>query len=252
MAPIGKDVISGAVASRAISMISASSANKTWDIQFDALNLAQVPSFLLISVPRLGSQYSLADATKTADGATEIFVGENCVRNLSRNLSIKKLKIIVNSARGAIDEDGSDQTGFVNAERLFELTQENAGSHYFAKGGFRAWRDYGCAVLLNSSQFAPGLQVCDGVAYPIQIQIQMTVENRCVSVSAQNLCGANVTHSSVRRRGGTSGPLLRESRTRPNRRLRSRTGPVHCNLHQGSFGDDRNECDNKCDELSAR
>mgnify|MGYP000648589361 CR=1 FL=1 len=195
MAPIGKDVISGAIASRAITMISASSANKTWDIQFDALNLAQVPSFLLISVPRLGSQYSLADATKTADGATEIFVGENCVRNLSRNLSIKKLKIIVNSARGAIDEDGSDQTGFVNAERLFELTQENAGSHYFAKGGFRAWRDYGCAVLLNSSQFAPGLQVCDGVAYPIQVQIQMTVENRCVSVSAQNLCGANIMHT---------------------------------------------------------
>ena len=124
-------------------------------------------------------------------------MGENCARNLSRNLSIKKLKIIVNSARGAIDEDGSDQTGFVNAERLFELTQENAGSHYFAKGGFRAWRDYGCAVLLNSSQFAPGLQVCDGVAYPIQIQIQMTVENRCVSVSAQNLCGSNATHSSL-------------------------------------------------------
>ena len=86
---------------------------------------------------------------------------------------------------------------YVNAERLFELTQENAGSHYFAKGGFRAWRDFGCAVLLNSSQFAPGLQVCDGVAYPIQIQIQMTVENRCVGVSAQNLCGANATHSSV-------------------------------------------------------
>ena len=71
-----------------------------------------------------------------------------------------------NSARGAIDVDGSDQTGFVNAERLFEMTQENAGSHYFKSGGFRAWRDYGCAVLLNSTQFAPGLQVCDGVAYP--------------------------------------------------------------------------------------
>ena len=36
-----------------------------------------------------------------------------------------------------------------------------------------------------------GLQACDGVAYPIQIQIQMTVENRCVAISAQNLCGAN-------------------------------------------------------------
>ena len=35
------------------------------------------------------------------------------------------------------------------------------------------------------------------MTYPIQIQIQMTVENRCVSVSAQNLCGANIVHSSV-------------------------------------------------------
>ena len=185
MAPVGKDAIDSTFASRAVSMVSADSANKTWDIQFDALNLAQVPSFLLISAPRLGSQYTLAEGTA-------IGLGENCARNLSRNLSIKKLQIIVNSARGAIDE-ANDKTGFVNAERLFELTQENAGSHYFAKGGFRAWRDYGCAVLLNSSQFAPGLQVCDGVAYPIQVQIKMTVENRAVSVSAQNLCGANIT-----------------------------------------------------------
>ena len=33
------------------------------------------------------------------------------------------------------------------------------------------------------------------MAYPIQVQIQMTVENRCVSVSAQNLCGANLMHT---------------------------------------------------------
>ena len=157
-----------------------------------------------LNLPRLGSQYTLG-TDKTADGGTELFNGENCVRNLSRNLSIKSLKIIVNSARGAIDADGSDQTGFVNAERLFELTQENAGSHYFAKGGFRAWRDYGCAVLLNSSQFAPGLQVCDGVAYPIQVQIQMTVENRCVGVSAQNLCGAAQVNAGAVG-GGVSAP----------------------------------------------
>ena len=189
MKPVGKDVIDVSDAGQFTStLVSASSADKTWEIQFDALNLAQVPSFLLISVPRLGSQYTLLETSAS-------HLGENCARNLSRNLSIKKLKIVVNSARGAIDEDGSDQTGYVNAERLFELTQENAGSHYFAKGGFRAWRDYGCAVLLNSSQFAPGLQVCDGVAYPIQVQIFMTVENRCVGVSAQNLCGANETRA---------------------------------------------------------
>ena len=180
MEPVGKDVISPSAATKVtFSCVSASSAKKTWDLQFDSLNLAQVPSFLLISVPRLGSQYTLLE-----DSAAAKKLGENCVRNLSRNLSIKKLKIVVNSAPGAIDEDGSDQTGFVNAERLFELTQENAGSHYFKEGGFRAWRDEGMAILLSSAQFAPGLQVSDGVSYPINVDVEFTVENRHVQVSA--------------------------------------------------------------------
>ena len=176
MRPVGKDAIDPELyGDFQISMVSADSGGKTWNIEFDALNLAQVPSFLLISAPRLGQMYSLEDGTAA-------MLGANCARNLSRNLSIKKLKIIVNSARGAIDEDGSDQTGFVNAERLFELTQENAGSHYFAKGGFRSWRDYGCAVLLNSSQFAPGLQVCDGISYPVSIRVEAEFVNRAVKV----------------------------------------------------------------------
>ena len=180
MAPIGKDPVQSAVG--AISMISADRANREWTFSFDALNLAQVPSFLLISVPRLSHTYTMADDRDAGSIP-------NCIRNLSRNLYIKNLQIIVNSARGAIDSESSDKTGFVNAERLFEMTQENAGSHYFKEGGFRAWRDYQCAVLLNSTQFAPGLQVSDGVAYPIQVQIEMTVQNRCVDVCAEKLLG---------------------------------------------------------------
>jgi hypothetical protein len=64
------------------------------------------------------------------------------------------------------------------------MTRENCNSKYFAEGGFRAWRDFGCAVLLSSPQFAPGLQACDGVAYPVQIQIEMELENRAVDVCA--------------------------------------------------------------------
>ena len=81
------------------------------------------------------------------------------------------------------------QTGFVDAERLFEMTLDNAGQHYFKEGGFRAWRDYGCAVLLNSTQFAPGLQVCDGVAYPIQVQITMKVCNKNVDLCPEQFLG---------------------------------------------------------------
>ena len=178
MIPIGRDAATPANIATSVSQISADPANKEWKIDFDALNLAQVPSFILISCPRLSETYTLAD-----DQA----VG-SCIRNLSRNLSIKELKIVVNSARGAIDSD-KDDTGFVNAERLFEMTQENSGSHYFKSGGFRAWRDYGCAILLNSTQFAPGLQVCDGVAYPIQVQITMKVVNRNVDLCPEQFIG---------------------------------------------------------------
>ena len=181
MAPIGKDFAdSGAAAGS--SLIKADRSTKEWNIVFDVINLAQIPSYLLISVPKLAEMYSLA---------VEHVDMENCMRNLSTNLSIKNLKIIVNSARGAIDPS-SDITGFTDAERLWDMTKENATSEYFKAGGFRAWRDYGCAVLLHSSQYAPGLQSCDGVAYPVQIQVEMTVQNRSVDVSALGIQGKTI------------------------------------------------------------
>ena len=100
-------------------------------------------------------------------------------------MSIHQIRIIVNSARGSIEKSSDTDTGFVDAERLWEMTKENANSQYFAQGGFRAWRDHNCAILLSSPQFAPGLQACDGVAYPVQIQIEMTVQNRSCDLSAQ-------------------------------------------------------------------
>ena len=109
-------------------------------------------------------------ACTASDGvqANQAASGElsNAVRNLSHNLYIKQMRIIVNSARGAIEKSADVDTGFVDAERLWDMTRENSNSRYFAEGGFRAWRDHCCAILLSSPQFAPGLQACDGVAYP--------------------------------------------------------------------------------------
>jgi len=169
--PTGKDIATNVATASAVEC---DPAGAIYKVQFDVINLAQVPSYLLISVPKLGSQYSLA-----ADHAD----CPNCVRNLSTNLSIRKMKIIVNSARGAID-NSEDSLGFIDAERLYDMTRENCNKAYFKEGGFRAWRDYGCAVLLASPQFAPGIQACDGVAYPVQIQIEMELENRAVDIHA--------------------------------------------------------------------
>ena len=47
-------------------------------------------------------------------------------------------------------------------------------------------------MLLSSAQFAPGLQVCDGVAYPVQIEIHIEAENRHVGVSSLAPIGANI------------------------------------------------------------
>ncbi len=140
------------------------------DLEFDTINLAQIPSYLLISVPKL-NDVSLA--------------GDMSVFNLSRNLSIRSIRIIVNSARGAIEKSADVDTGFIDAERLWEMTKENCNSKYFVDGGFRAWRDHNCALLLSSSQFASGLMACDGVAYPVQLQVQIRVENRSVDLCAQ-------------------------------------------------------------------
>ena len=171
----GKDPVTSTNAS--ISMLSRTQVKET--IEFDTINLAQIPSYLLISVPKLNASYS---HRASADGG-------NAVYNLSRNLSIHQIRIIVNSARGSIEKSSDTDTGFVDAERLWEMTKENANSQYFAQGGFRAWRDHNCAILLSSPQFAPGLQACDGVAYPIQIQIEMVCENRSCDLNAESSFG---------------------------------------------------------------
>ena len=186
MVPIGKDHITKTAVTA--SHITADNSNKTWSVNFDTLNLAQIPSFLLISAPKLSEGYTMESEFKTSADNAE---GNppNCVRNLSRNLYIKQIRIIVNSARGAIEKSSDVDSGYIDAERLWQMTRENCNSKYFAEGGFRAWRDFGCTLLLSSPQFAPGLQACDGVAYPIQIQIEMILENRAVDVSALAVCG---------------------------------------------------------------
>ena len=173
--PIGKDGKTAAAAAVSLSTYKNKDESRELNIEFDTINLAQIPSYLLISVPKLNDSYSHSPGG----------YGDEAVFNLSRNLSIKSLRIIVNSARGAIEKSADVDSGFIDAERLWEMTKENCNSKYFVDGGFRAWRDHNCAVMLSSSQFAAGLMACDGVAYPVQIQIEMRVQNRSVDVSAQ-------------------------------------------------------------------
>ena len=151
-------------------------------MKFDTINLAQVPSFLLISAPRLNSEY-FREGTATSKAA---------VLNTSANLYIKSIKLQVNNAQGHIDKVGDSNEAFILAERLFEMTRENAGSHYFKEGGFREWRDKQMAVLLSSAQYAPGLMVSDGVAYPVNLDITVELQNRHVDVSALGLQGRAV------------------------------------------------------------
>ena len=113
MTPIGKDHVTATTAD--ISTISSDKANKEC-IQFDTL---------LISCPKLGDSYSM-EADGGGDAASSCV--PNCVRNLSRNLYIKQIRIIVNSARGAIEKSADVDTGFIDAERLWHMTRENCNS----------------------------------------------------------------------------------------------------------------------------
>ena len=194
MRPVGKDHLTST--KTGFDHISSVNTKAKWKVQFDTLNLAQIPSFLLISAPKLTDAYTMSSNVATAAN-----VG-NCVRNLSRNLYIKQLRIVVNSARGAIENSSDVDTGFIDAERLWQMTRENCNSKYFAEGGFRAWRDFGCTVLLSSPQFASGLQACDGVAYPVQIQIEMILENRAVDVCALAVIGGGKNDGEMAGHGG--------------------------------------------------
>jgi len=185
---IGKDAATTTAGGN--SQVEFDETQKTWKCKFPTINLAQVPSFLLISAPRLNDEYQLG-----GDGGYTLAAGyasANAIRNKSANLYIRSIKLQVNNAQGHIDKEGSDNEAFILAERLFEMTRENSGSHYFRKGGFRAWRDSNMAVLLSSSQYAPGLGVSDGVAYPVNIDITLELQNRHTDVSALALQGGYV------------------------------------------------------------
>jgi len=182
MIAIGKDQATSADNAQGISSVQYIETDRTWVCQFSTINLAQVPSFLLISAPRMNSEYFSTGAVDSKAG----------IRNQSANLYIKSIKLQVNNAQGHIDKAGGANEAFIMAERLFEMTRENAGSHYFKEGGFRAWRDSGMAVLLSSAQFAPGLMVSDGVAYPINIDLTLELQNRHVDVTALDIQGAAV------------------------------------------------------------
>ena len=174
------------------SEISGLDADKVWTCNWDTISLAQVPSFLLISAPKLSSSYSLDPMQRGCSTPLQVKLKTfNAQGNQSNNLSIKRLRIVVNATSGAIDHSGDD-TGFIDPERLYQLTQENCNSAYFKEGGFRAWRDYGCAVLLSSAQFAPGLQVCDGISYPVSIRIEAELVNKAINICSLD---TGVSHS---------------------------------------------------------
>ena len=183
MIAVGKDQATSAATNLGISSVQfLDNATRTWSCKFETINLAQVPSFLLISAPRINSEYFNTGAID----------GKSAVRNKSANLYIKSIRLQVNNAQGHIDKAGGSNEAYIMAERLFDMTRENAGSHYFKEGGFRAWRDSGMAVLLSSAQFAPGLMVSDGVAYPINIDLTLELQNRHVDVTALDIQGAAV------------------------------------------------------------
>ena len=193
------DKITAVVAGNLKSEISGLDFDKTWTCNWDTISLAQVPSFLLISAPKLSSSYSMNPMQQGGDGLLQVKLKTfNAQGNQSNNLSIKRLRIVVNATSGAIDHSGDD-TGFIDQERLYQLTQENCNSAYFKEGGFRAWRDYGCAVLLSSAQFAPGLQVCDGISYPVSIRIEAELVNKAINICSLDTGAA---HSAGGKRQG--------------------------------------------------
>ena len=96
-------------------MISGLDKDLIWTCNWDTISLAQVPSFLLISAPKLSSSYSMKPMHGNKDALLQAKLkGANAMRNQSNNLSIRRLRIVVNATSGAIDYSGDD-TGFIDS-----------------------------------------------------------------------------------------------------------------------------------------
>ena len=164
MIPIGKD-FANSDAHTGNSTFSQDDTNKTWTVQIPTINLAQVPSFLCISAPRLNEDYIQTGA-------------------LDRNVSANQH----HAAATRRDTSPTDTKAGGDSETLSTARER----HYFKEGGFREWRDKQMCVLLSSQQFAPGLMVSDGVAYPINVDVTLELQNRHVDVSALDVQSSTV------------------------------------------------------------
>ena len=78
------------------SEISGIDASKIWKCHWDTISLAQVPSFLLISAPKLSSTYTMQPMhAGGSTGLQQKVKTFNAQGNQSNNLSIKRLRIVV-------------------------------------------------------------------------------------------------------------------------------------------------------------
>ena len=76
--------------------------------------LGSSPKLLAYLGAKLSSTYSLLPMHANKDAPLQAkFKGANAMRNQSNNLSIKRMRIVVNATSGAIDYSGDD-TGFID------------------------------------------------------------------------------------------------------------------------------------------
>ena len=105
--------------------------------------------------------------------------GRYIAQNQDSNLSITRLSILVQSSVGSFKVTDDKYPFLRDQHIIWDEHRRNCCTDYYEKSGFSDWKKRGSCVLLGVGQYLHGLGSSAGVAFPIQISVDVKFANKC-------------------------------------------------------------------------
>ena len=174
---------------------------RIWECEFQNCQFAQPPSYLFFCAQKMFDQMSylnpsgVVNVTNLAANLTHgPALGNNVntnntalgvrsqyrsvIQNQDANLSIIRLKLIVQSSVGTFETSSDKFPYLVDQLQLFEIHKRNCCQDYLKEAGMDAWNRKACCLKLATSDYLHGLGTSYGTAFPITISATVYFQNR--------------------------------------------------------------------------
>ena len=179
------------------------SAARVWDCEFQNVQFAQPPSYILLVAQKTLDCTSYQNPSATVgvgllNGGTAIAAAgtsndvstlaaadaaplhyRNIAQNQDSNLSIVAMKFLVQSSVGSFEMTSDKYPFLLDTNMLWDVHKRNCCQEYLKEAGIMAWNRRCSAILLSSSDFLHGLGTSFGVSFPIQVSVSLKFQNRC-------------------------------------------------------------------------